>query len=153
MPPPLLTYLGANDGEAFHALLDVFSQAFEDPQHYDAARPDAAYLRQLLGQPSFIALVARRQGRVVGGLVAYLLPKFEQARSEIYLYDLAVAEDARRQGVATALIQELRRECARRGASGVFVQADREDAHALALYERLGERAEVCHFSFTPLPA
>ena len=34
---------------------------------------------------------------VVGGLAAYELRKFEQARSEFYLYDLAVSEAHRRQ--------------------------------------------------------
>jgi aminoglycoside 3-N-acetyltransferase I len=38
----------------------------------------------------------------VGGLIAYELEKFERARSELYIYDLAVAEDHRRRGVATA---------------------------------------------------
>lgn len=45
---------------------------------------------------------------VIGGLVAYVLDEFEQARTEIYIYDLAVAEAHRRQGVATALIDALR---------------------------------------------
>ena len=37
---------------------------------------------------------------MIGGLVAYVLPKFEQARSEIYLYDLAVDAAHRQRGVA-----------------------------------------------------
>ena len=45
---------------------------------------------------------------MVGGLVAYELEKLEQARSEIYLYDLAVDADQRRKGIATALIRRLR---------------------------------------------
>ena len=49
-----------------------------------------------------------RTGTIVGGLVGYELPKFEQERSEFYVYDLAVREDRRRQGVATALINEFR---------------------------------------------
>ncbi|MGI9404951.1 MAG: hypothetical protein ACR2O4_01155 [Hyphomicrobiaceae bacterium] len=37
--------------------------------------------------------------QVIGGLVAYELKKFEQERSEIYIYDLAVAAEHRRKGV------------------------------------------------------
>lgn len=48
------------------------------------------------------------EGDVVGGLVAYELAKFEQERSEVYIYDLAVLASHRRQGVATALIAELK---------------------------------------------
>jgi ribosomal protein S18 acetylase RimI-like enzyme len=53
---------------------------------------------------------------VVGGLAACELRKFEQERSEIYIYDLAVAVGHRREGIATALIRELQRADAARGA-------------------------------------
>jgi aminoglycoside 3-N-acetyltransferase I len=129
-------------------LLQVFGDAFEDPDTYDAIRPDAAYLRRLLGSRSFIALAALHGGRVVGGLVAYELPKLEQARSEIYLYDLAVLAAHRRRGVATTLIRRLQALAAARGAWVIFVQADTgaEDQPAIALYERLGQREAVLHF-------
>nr|WP_017324751.1 GNAT family N-acetyltransferase [Synechococcus sp. PCC 7336] len=55
-----------------------------------------------------IALAALKHGEVVGGLAAYELQKFEQERSEIYIYDLAVSAAHRREGIATALIQELK---------------------------------------------
>lgn len=58
---------------------------------------------QLLSDPNFVATAALSGSTVVGGLAAYVLPKFEQARSELYIYDLAVAEAHRRQGVATAM--------------------------------------------------
>ena len=45
----------------------------------------------MLGSDSFIALAASKGGEVVGGIAAYELKKFEQPRSEIYIYDLAVA--------------------------------------------------------------
>lgn len=88
-----------------------------------------------------------RDGEVVGGLAAYDLPKFEQARSEIYVYDLAVDAGHRRQGIATALIRELQRIGRARGAHVIFIQANRADEPAVALYEKLGEREEeVLHF-------
>ena len=95
-------------------------------------------------------LVAIVGGAVVGGLVAYELEKFEQPRSEIYIYDLAVDESWRRQGVATALIDELRRIARERGAWVIFVQGDYGDDPALALYDKLGTREEVLHFDIAP---
>ncbi len=91
---------------------------------------------------------------IVGGLVAYELPKFEQSRSELYIYDLAVRESHRRQGVATALIEHLQTIARERGAWVIFVQADtgEEDAAAIALYEKLGEREEVLHFDIPVSP-
>jgi aminoglycoside 3-N-acetyltransferase I len=82
----------------------------------------------------------------VGGIAAYELKKFEQERSEIYIYDLAVAALHRREGIATALIAELRKIAAGRGAYVIFVQADRRDAPAIALYTKLGTRKDALHF-------
>ena len=91
-------------------------------------------------------LTARVAGKVVGGLIAYELPKLEQNRSEIYIYDLAVAQSSRRRGVATALIERLQRIAVERGAWVVFVQADHGDDPAISLYTKLGVREDVLHF-------
>ena len=138
--------LGADDVALMEAMLTMFGEAFEDVEAYNAARPDSAYLRRLLGSDQFIALAALKPGEVVGGLAAYELRKFEQARSEIYIYDLAVAEAHRREGVATALIRELQSIAAARGAYVIFVQADLSDPPAIALYTKLGKREDVIHF-------
>src|SRR4051794_5994292 len=90
-----------------NGLLDMFGAAFNDEASYRGNRPSAGYLRDLLGADHFIALAALKGGRVVGGLAAYELKKFEQPRSEIYIYDLAVEETSRREGIATALIHAL----------------------------------------------
>ena len=124
----------------------MFGEAFNDTDAYGANRPDAAYLQKLLGRDNFIALTAAKGGEVVGGLAAYELQKFEQARSEIYIYDLAVAEAHRRQGISTALIKELQTIAAARGAYVIYVQADYGDDPAIALYTKLGVREDVMHF-------
>jgi aminoglycoside 3-N-acetyltransferase I len=128
------------------ALLSVFGHAFNERETYEGAMPGAAYFEGLLSKPHFIALAAMEDGAVIGGLAAYELAKFEQERSEIYIYDLAVAEAHRRKGVATALLGELRRIGAAHGAYVIFVQADRGDDPAIALYTKLGVREEVLHF-------
>jgi aminoglycoside 3-N-acetyltransferase I len=98
----------------------------------------------------FIALAALKSGQVVAGLAAYELRKFEQERSEIYLYDLAVAAEHRREGIATALIRELQAIAIERGAYVIFVQAHTADLPAIALYTKLGVREEVLHFDIVP---
>ncbi|HEX2082577.1 MAG TPA: AAC(3)-I family aminoglycoside N-acetyltransferase [Xanthomonadaceae bacterium] len=138
--------LGPDDLDIMRGLSDMFGQAFGEAEAYDRARPDAAYLRRLLGMAHVVVLAALKDEMVVGGLVAYELPKYEQARSEIYLYDLAVDERHRRQGIATALISELQAIAAARGAWVIFVQADYGDDPAIALYTRLGTREDVMHF-------
>jgi len=139
----------------------LFGEAFGEPDTYLAAPPDDAYLQALLGREHVVVLIAQRANvlggndqagnDLVGGLAAYELQKFERARSEFYIYDLAVAEVHRRRGVATALIRRLQEIAAARGAWVTFVQADPVDAPAIALYEKLGNREEVLHFDI-PVP-
>ena len=127
-------------------LLTMFGEAFNDPASYNSARPSPAYHQKLLGSDAFIALGALKSGRVVGGLAAYELIKFEQERSEIYIYDLAVDEAHRRHGIATALITELKKIARQRGAYVIYVQADYIDPPAIAVYSKLGVREDVLHF-------
>ena len=127
-------------------LLAMFGKAFNEEKTYTGSPPRAAYHRKLLRNDTFIALVALKSGQVVGGLAAYELIKFEQERSEIYIYDLAVDDAHRRQGIATALILELKKIAATRGAWVIYVQADYIDPPAVALYSKLGAREEVLHF-------
>jgi aminoglycoside 3-N-acetyltransferase I len=138
--------LTPSDIASMHALLTMFGKAFEDEASYGANRPGEAYLQQLLGSDYFIALTASKGGEVVGGLAAYELKKFEQQRSEVYIYDLAVAAACRRQGIATALIRALQTIAAARGAYVIFVQADLGDDPAIELYSKLGVREDVLHF-------
>ena len=141
--------LTPDDLPVMEAMLTTFGEAFDDVGTYSRARPSAAYLKRLLGSDYFIALAALKSGEVVGGIAAYELRKFEQERSEIYIYDLAVAAAHRREGIATALILELKKIAAARGAYVIFVQADLGDAPAIALYTKLGTREDVLHFDIT----
>ena len=146
MVPAEIRLLGPGDLGPMHQMLDMFGAAFGESAAYDAARPEDAWLTRLLGSDGFIALAASVDGSVIGGIAAYVLDKFEQARREVYLYDLAVAESWRRRGIAAALIEELKRVAKTRGAYVIFVQADLGDAPAIALYEGLGVREDVLHF-------
>ena len=124
----------------------MFGQVFGEVDTYTSARPAEDYVRQLLGRDTFIAIVALAEEKIVGGLTAYVLEKFEQERSEIYVYDLAVESKYRRRGIATALIGKLRGVAAERGAYLVFIQADNDNPPAIELYTKLGVREDVLHF-------
>jgi aminoglycoside 3-N-acetyltransferase I len=128
----------------------LFGAAFGEPDTYTAVPPGDDYLAALLAKEHVVALVAVAGGGVVGGLVAYELDKFERARRELYIYDLAVAAPYRRRGIATALISRLRAIAASRGVWVIYVQADYGDDPAIALYTKLGVREEVLHFDIPP---
>jgi aminoglycoside 3-N-acetyltransferase I len=141
-----IRHLSPDDTALMHSLLATFGEAFNEVKTYSRNRPGADYLRRLLASDYFIALAALKSGQVVGGIAAYELKKFEQERSEIYIYDLAVAAAHRREGIATALIHALRKIAAARKAYVIFVQADIADEPAIALYTKLGAREDVLHF-------
>jgi aminoglycoside 3-N-acetyltransferase I len=138
--------LTTNDIGLMQSLLTTFGEAFDEIDTYGGNQPSEEYLRQLLGGDSFVAVAAIENKTVVGGIAAYELKKFEQQRSEIYIYDLAVAETHRRRGIATALINELKKIAVARGAYVIYVQADIGDDPAIALYTKLGIREDVLHF-------
>lgn len=141
-------HLTSNDTSLMNALLTTFGEVFNEMETYTAKRPSQDYLTRLLSSDTFIALAAMKDSEVVGGIAAYELRKFEQERSEIYIYDLAVVLEHRREGIATALIEKLKEIASERGAYVIFVQADTsiEDEPAIALYSKLGRREDVLHF-------
>lgn len=144
----ILHQLAPNDVDLMSSMLTMFGEAFDDKDSYNSKRPSENYIKKILGGDTFIALVALMNNEVVGGIAAYELHKFEQERSEIYIYDLAVSSAHRREGIATALMTEIKHIATKRGAYLVFVQADTaiEDQPAIALYTKLGIREEVLHF-------
>jgi len=140
--------LGPNDGDKMRELNALFGRAFDDAA-YSAATPGDDYFRRVLARDELIALAAYAENEMVGGLVAYVLDKLEQERSEIYIYDLAVAEHRRRHGIATRLIAELQGIAATLNAWVIYVQADYGDEPAIAFYTKLGTREDVMHFDIS----
>ena len=149
---PVIRRLTSADVPLLRKLNAVFGQAFAEEATYALDPPTDAYLQGVLAKEHVIAVVAISGEEVLGGLVAYELDKFERARRELYIYDLAVLETYRRQGVATALIEHLREIGASRGAWVIYVQADYGDESAIALYQKLGSREEVLHFDIQLVP-
>jgi len=132
--------------KTFKELLRVFGEAFDEIKTYQNKIPRDNYLTALLSNSDFIGIVALNNKEVIGGLTAYVLNKFEQERSEIYIYDLAVSKNNRRKGVATNLIKELKKIAKKKGSYVIFVQADKGDNAAIKLYESLGTRESVYHY-------
>lgn len=150
---PDVIRLGPDDLTAFRAMMTLFADAFEDPEKYNRAPRSDEEARVLLSKDHVIALAVMSDNHCLGGLLAYVLDKPEQPCAEVYLYDLAVADSHRRQGIATALIEALKAPARAAGAEVIFVQADYVDPPAIALYTKLGAREEVLHFDISVAPA
>ncbi len=140
--------LREDDIELIKQLRQVLRTAFDEDDVWNANPPKDSYLSEVLADKNYIALVTTLDNEVVGGLVAHVLPKIDQAHSELYLYDLAVASEHRRKGVATQLIESLKEVGRGVGAYVIFVQADNVDLGAVALYEKLSDSKEtdISHF-------
>ena len=140
--------IGSGDIQTMESANALFNQVFGE-EAYHGPPPTRGHLVKLLADDKFIPLVAYIGEAMVGALAAYELVKFEADRSEIYIYDLAVREEHRRRGVATALIEALKPIARDKGAWVIYVQADPPDAPAVALYDKLGVREEVYHFDIS----
>ena len=138
--------LGPEHLSSMRQAMRVFADAFEEEATFFAAPPSDSYFEKLLSDVRFVILVARVDGDIVGALAAYELVKYEQERSEFYIYDLAVCEPFRRRGVARSLIEALKPIARAAGAWVIFVQADRVDEPAVALYRSMGVEEEPLHF-------
>lgn len=149
-PAIVVTRLGPDDLAHMRAINALYADAFEAPEDYASAIPSDEWLTAQLASANVIALAALDGMAVVGALTGYILPKLEQARSELYIYDLAVAASHRRRGIATALISHLQDLAGAYGVWAIYVQADYGDDPAIALYTKLGTREDVMHFDIAP---
>jgi len=145
-PSATIRQLTPADVPLLRSMTAVLGRAFGELEEYTALPPGDDYLRDLLASDTFVALAALVGDEVAGGLIAYEFRKFEQERSEFYVYDLAVAEEHRRRGIATALLGKMKKVAAARGGWVLMIQADYQDEPAVALYTKLGKREEVLHF-------
>ncbi len=141
-----ISQLNSSEINDFRNLLNLFGEVFAEPNTYQNNQPSDNYLKKLLKRDTFIALVASQENKIIGGLTAYVLDKFEQERREIYIYDLAVLSFYRRQKVATHLILYLRKIARQLDSYVIFVQADQGDTPAICLYESLGIKENIYHF-------
>ncbi len=134
--------LGPHDSSQARVLISLFDQVFEEP-----ARPllsEEALLARLADDRVWV-LIAMDHNKVVGGLVGYELPKFETQRSELYLYDLAVASAYQGRGIGRGLIDALIAQVKSTDIWAVFVQADLGDEVPNALYQSYGYEQEKVH--------
>lgn len=127
--------------QLFELMAKVFSEEY--------SRLDDHYLEELLSRKEFWAIAALAGDEVIGGLTAHLLPMTRTPSSELFIYDIAVRADHRRQGIGRSLITTLREQVSMLGIKEVFVAADNADIEALDFYRALGGKpSSVTIFAF-----
>jgi len=129
------------DIEEFKNLLDVFRDVFDWGDH---DHPDEEYLLRLLRGDNLLVVVAKAGNEVVGGLTAYVLPGYEEARPSIYIHDLGVKKGFQGQGVGKSLIGHLMDHAKDNGFHDIFVDAEQDDNEdAIVFYRKTPFDSEI----------
>lgn len=102
-------------------------QCFSDPWSEAAVRSE-------LENPLSLWLAAERNGAVLGYVGSQMVPP------EADMMNLAVAPEARRQGIADALIGELIRRLSTKDVTSLSLEVRVSNTAARSLYEKLGFR-------------
>jgi len=140
--------LETSDISLAQQLFILFKRVFDQVDINVLDLPDKKYLQDLLVKNSFCVFVAVADGEVVGGLTAYEFDMYMEKAKEAYLYDLAVHENYRRQGIARSLIIKLQEYAKENNIATIFVEAHAEDIDAIDFYKSINaEMEQVCHFN------
>ncbi len=103
--------------------------------------------RRLLGDEPVRGIAARLDGKMAG-IAHYLFHASVWYAGKCYLADLFVAEQARRQGIATAVIEWVARDAQEHDFPGLYWNT-LEDAPARALYDQVGKYHEgLIHYTY-----
>ncbi len=104
---------------------------------FHSAGVSTEYLSALLSRSANLLLVAEHQGSVIGFLFAHFIDRLRLATPQLFIYELEVAAEHRRKGVALALMSSALKAAAARGIDA-FVFTNHSNAAAIALYRKLG---------------
>lgn len=105
--------------------------------------PDPSAVEAYLRDERNVFLLAEEGVESVGFLRGTELGQLKSSRRQMFLYEIAVAENSRRRGVGRALIERLLRDCRERDFEEVFVFTDPSNEAAVRLYRSTGANTET----------
>jgi ribosomal protein S18 acetylase RimI-like enzyme len=135
MNSPTIRLAAIDDLDALAALFDAYRRFYEQPGDVALA---SAFLHDRLERGESTILVAEEQGQLVGFCQLYPTWCSVAAARIFVLYDLFVDPDARRAGVARALMRAARAFGRAAGAVRLDLTTARTNTRAQALYESEG---------------
>jgi aminoglycoside 3-N-acetyltransferase I len=110
--------------------------------------PDLEATRRFLAEPTHHMLFAYDDGGKPVGFISGIEVTHPDKGTEVFLYELAVDEPARRRGIGTALVQALEALARERGCYGMFAFTDADNEAALTTYARAGAKPPSTHLMF-----
>jgi len=115
-------------------LSDLDALAALEGRCFEADRLDRSSLRHALASLTLLGLVDEDEERVRG----YVLLRFRRQSTQVRILSLAVDPQARRRGVARALLEQVEAAARDGGATELVLELREDNAAALALYRSLG---------------
>ena len=103
--------------------------------------PDAEATRRFLTEPTHHLLIAFAGEDRAVGFVSGVEVTHPDKGTEMFVYELSVETDARRQGVGRKLVEALEAVARERGCYGMWVLTDDDNEAALATYKSAGGSA------------
>jgi ribosomal protein S18 acetylase RimI-like enzyme len=124
--------------------ITAFARALSLEEGHPAPALQASHVRKegFGANARFRALLAEQAGGPVGYALFYRAYATEHGERGLYLQDLYVVPEARRQGTGRALMRAVARACQADGGCYVFWNAQPRNRAALAFYHALGARKE-----------
>lgn len=143
MSDVVIRFVTADDFHAWKPLWDGYNAFYG--RSADTALPDAftriAWSRFLNPAEPMHALVAERDGRLIG-LAHYLFHRSTTNPADsCYLQDLFTTEQARGLGVGRALIEAVYANARAAGAARVYWQTHETNAVAMQLYDKVAQKS------------
>lgn len=127
--------LDSNQVSLAKELIEMFG--FDDESENQTFSSDE-YVRKLLKRDDFHVIVALENGQLIGGLTAYEMQMFKRETTEMFLYEIEVAEEHRQKGIGKALIEYLKEICLEKGIVEMFVGTEKDNIPARKLYVSTG---------------
>ncbi len=96
------------------------------------------YMVRFLHNPANYLLMADLDGVAVGFLLAYALERLKEEERMLFIYEIEVTADQRRERIGTALFEAVRDIAVREGVECAFVITHSSNVGAVAFYKHTG---------------
>jgi aminoglycoside 3-N-acetyltransferase I len=104
------------------------------------------HMRRLLQRDdNYLIVASQPDGSPAGFLIAYRVPRVDRDMNMIYLYEIAVLSEFRRQGIGTKMIDLLKQECRGNDILNIWVGTELSNTAARRLYESTGAKPSSEH--------
>ena len=146
--PEIVQATPADVGEVA-PLFDAYRQFYRKPSDVEAAR---RFLFARLSKAESVLFIARIEGKVAGFVNLYPVFSSVNLTRQWFLNDLFVAPEARKLGVARALMERARQLAEATQANGLALETEIDNHAAQKLYESLGwKRDDDFYLYFLPV--